>query len=243
MPDANRLDLGTGDVARAALDGPQGLVWAAIRRLGLTGDEGYEIAPTPYGGLYLDVWVPGGPARSFEVDAGRLRELIDTGDEVALDAAVGDLVSRARAAIDEVMAAWPVEEVAMTDEDRDNTFQDLVHPVPYTPSFVVADSLDDLRGPADGEVVLPNRLLWNRSRPFDLSDEKRLRSMLRIILREARSQEDLATYVDRDSLVRHWASLGLPTYIQDAWVARFPELTSRDHCPSTAPGKGGSDDR
>jgi hypothetical protein len=71
--------------------------------------------------------------------------------------------------------------------------------------------------PATGEVTLPDRLLWNQSRPFDLSDETRLCSMIRIVLREARGQEDLAEYVDRDSLIRLWGSLGLPVYICEAW--------------------------
>lgn len=97
--------------------------------------------------------------------------------------------------------------------------------VPHTPSFVVADSLDDLHGPATGEVTLPNHLLWNPSRPFDVSDDKRLRSLLRIVLRDARSQEHLRAFVDRDGLVRLWAHLGLPTYIRHAWEERFPELT------------------
>lgn len=96
--------------------------------------------------------------------------------------------------------------------------------VPYSPSFVVAETLDDLRGPASGEVSLPSHLLWNPSRPFDLSDEKRHVSMLRIVLREARSQQDLSDYVDRDSLVRLWSSLGLPDTIRRAWEDRFAEL-------------------
>lgn len=103
--------------------------------------------------------------------------------------------------------------------------------VPYAPSFVVADSLDTLQGPDRGEVVLPNRLLWNPSRPFDLADEKRHRSLIRIVLREARTQDDLISYVDRDSLVKLWPSLGLPETIAAAWEAKFPELTAtgREH--------------
>lgn len=97
---------------------------------------------------------------------------------------------------------------------------------PYAPSFVVADSLDDLRGPYTGLVELPNRLLWNPSRPFDLSDDARLRSLIRIVLREARTQEDLHEYVDRDSLVRLWPELGLPEQIRRAWEERFTELRS-----------------
>ena len=100
--------------------------------------------------------------------------------------------------------------------------------VPYVPPFVVAESLDVLRGSSaqEKQVVLPNHLLWNPSRPFDLSNEKRLRSMMRIVLREARTQDDLSQYLSRENVIRLWGSLGLPTYIQKAWEARFPELTN-----------------
>ena len=97
---------------------------------------------------------------------------------------------------------------------------------PYAPPFVVAESLDDLRGPSADEVVLPNRLLWNPSRPFDLTDEKRLRSMMSIVLREARTQDDLSQYLSRENVIRLWGALGLPTYIQRAWEEKFPELTN-----------------
>lgn len=93
------------------------------------------------------------------------------------------------------------------------------------PPFVVADSLDRLHGPASGEVSLPKRLLWNPSRPFNLNDEKHARSMLRIVLREARQPEDLETYVNRDQLTRLWTKLSLPDYISKAWEQKFPELT------------------
>lgn len=96
--------------------------------------------------------------------------------------------------------------------------------VPFAPPFILPDSLDDLRGPATGSVELPNRLLWNQSRPFDLSDEDRMRSLIRIVLREARTEDDLAAYVDRDALVRLWPELGLPQRIRQAWEERFPEL-------------------
>lgn len=87
---------------------------------------------------------------------------------------------------------------------------------PYSPSFVLPDSLDDLSGPTTGTVDLPNRLMWNPSRPFDLADEKRLCSMIRTVVREARTQEDLADYIDRDSLIRLWPTLGIPDRIADA---------------------------
>ena len=102
---------------------------------------------------------------------------------------------------------------------------------PYAPSFVVADSLDKLRGPSRGQVVLPNRLLWNRSRPFDLADGNRRRSLIRIVLREARTLQDLYDYIDHDSLITLWPSLGLPRQIAAAWEQKFPELTkARRRC-------------
>ncbi|MFF0228419.1 hypothetical protein [Streptomyces sp. NPDC004629] len=48
--------------------------------------------------------------------------------------------------------------------------------------------------------------------------------MIRIVLREARSQDDLDQFVDRDSLVRLWPDLGLPDWIRRAWQERFTEL-------------------
>lgn len=96
--------------------------------------------------------------------------------------------------------------------------------VPYSPSFIVAYSLDDLRGPTTGEIELPHRLIWNPSSPFDIGDEKHHRSLMRIVLREARNQRDLADYIDRDSVIRHWSTLALPDYIRRAWEVRFSEL-------------------
>lgn len=99
--------------------------------------------------------------------------------------------------------------------------------VPQSPSFFVAYSLDDLRGPASGEVTLPDRLMWNPSRPFELADEERRRSLIRIVLREARSQRDLIDFVDRESLIALWPSVGLPDTICQAWECRFAELAER----------------
>ncbi|MDN6366317.1 hypothetical protein [Corynebacterium sp.] len=104
---------------------------------------------------------------------------------------------------------------------------------PYAPWFVVVDSLDDLRGPTRGEITLPNRLMWNQSRPFDLADDDRHGSLILIVLREARSQEDLVEGGDRAGLVGRWPSLGLPDAITAAWKARFPEL--RRSLDRTAP--------
>lgn len=106
--------------------------------------------------------------------------------------------------------------------------------VPYVPPFIVAEYLDDLRGPTTGKVVLPNRLLWNPSEPFDLVDDEDLRAVMRIVLREARTQDDLSQYLSRENVIRLWGSLGLPTYIQKAWEARFPELLEEQQAQNSA---------
>ncbi len=53
------------------------------------------------------------------------------------------------------------------------------------------------------EVTLPKRLLWNPSRAFDLGGEKRVRSPMRIVIQEAQSADDLASYLDSDLRIAH----------------------------------------
>ena len=55
---------------------------------------------------------------------------------------------------------------------------------PYAPPFIVAESIDNLHGPLSKEVILP--------------------TMMRIILREARTQDDLTIYLNRENMLRLW---------------------------------------
>jgi hypothetical protein len=97
----------------------------------------------------------------------------------------------------------------------------------FVPNFVVAKSLNSLHGKASGEVVLPKRLLWNPSRSFNMEDKKRVISLLRIVLRESRTIEDLETYVNEEKLLCFWNELKLPEYIKNAWEQKFPELVNK----------------
>jgi transcriptional regulator with XRE-family HTH domain len=92
------------------------------------------------------------------------------------------------------------------------------------PSFVVVDSLSTLHGPSSGEVTLPKRILWNPSRPFDLSNDKRAVTLLRLVLLEARKREDLEAFIDLALLKRLWGQVRLPVYIRKEWETKFPEL-------------------
>jgi len=92
-------------------------------------------------------------------------------------------------------------------------------------SAVVAVSLSDLRGPAEGTVELPLRLFWSSpDRTFDLSVPFMLKSMYEIVLGEASRPEDLATYLEGDTLIALWPQLYLPKGVRRAWEDRHPVL-------------------
>jgi len=90
---------------------------------------------------------------------------------------------------------------------------------------VVAGSLADLRGPAEGTVELPIWLFWSSpDHTFDLSKPFMLRSMYETVLGEASRLEDLASYLDGDTLIALWPDLYLPKGVRQAWEDRHPVL-------------------
>jgi hypothetical protein len=93
--------------------------------------------------------------------------------------------------------------------------------------YVVAEHLDELRGPTQGTVTLPQHLDWSGSAVYDLDRPARLASMYKAVLNEARGVEDLRDWLDRRALVELWPTLWLPPRLRDMWEARFPELAAR----------------
>jgi hypothetical protein len=91
---------------------------------------------------------------------------------------------------------------------------------------VVADSLDDLRGPTSGTVALDRRLDWSGRARYDLANPRRLASMYETVLREATGPDDLARWLDGPTLVRLWADLVLPPQVWQPWEARFAQLAA-----------------
>jgi hypothetical protein len=90
---------------------------------------------------------------------------------------------------------------------------------------VVAASLADLRGPTEGAVRLPVWLFWSSpGHTFDMGEEDMRRWLYQTVLREAGSQQDLAAYLDGDTLVALWPSLFLPKGVRQAWEDRHPAL-------------------
>ena len=93
--------------------------------------------------------------------------------------------------------------------------------------FFVADDLAALHGPTAGTVNLPLHLDWSESSSYDLSLPSRLRSLYSTVIREAGSEQELASWLDRDLLVREWCHLNVPVVVRQAWERAHPEL----RCP------------
>ena len=91
--------------------------------------------------------------------------------------------------------------------------------------YVVADRLDDLRGPTAGTVELPAHLDWSGNARYDLDKPARLASMYRTVLNEAGSIDDLRHWLDGRVLARLWSTLWLPPPLRQLWESRFPELS------------------
>ncbi|WP_432984125.1 hypothetical protein [Dactylosporangium sp. CA-233914] len=105
----------------------------------------------------------------------------------------------------------------------------LTPPADYTPygerkPVVVADSLSQLHGPLRGTVTLPSHLDWSGHPVYDLDDPKRLVTMYKVVLQEAQSVDDLATWLNRERLEAEWAGMYLPPKVRRLWEARFPRL-------------------
>ena len=91
------------------------------------------------------------------------------------------------------------------------------------PVFIL-DDLADLAGPDHGVVELPLHLDWTSAPRYDIDRPARLRTMYATVLREAKSEDDLRTYLSRRILVREWKLLHLPGFVREVWEAQHPEL-------------------
>jgi hypothetical protein len=99
----------------------------------------------------------------------------------------------------------------------------------------VAASLADLCGPASGLVELPQRLFWSGpGRVFDLADEDQALEMYEAVFDAARSETDLAEYVNDGVLTRLWPELALAPRVRRAWEAAHPLLALGGAVPDDA---------
>lgn len=88
---------------------------------------------------------------------------------------------------------------------------------------IVAPSLAELNGPVEGTVELPVHVDWTPANKYDLATPKRVQTMYRTVLQQARVVNDLQ-YLNAAVLRRVWAGLRLSRPVRRAWEEAFPEL-------------------
>jgi hypothetical protein len=100
---------------------------------------------------------------------------------------------------------------------------------------VVAASLADLHGPAEGTVELPIWLFWSSpDHTFDLSDQDMRVWLYQTVLREAGRLDDVTAYLNGEMLVALWPDLYLPEGVRQAWEEQHPALRAAAAAPRSA---------
>lgn len=94
---------------------------------------------------------------------------------------------------------------------------------------VVAASLAGLHGPSAGSAELPQRLFWSGAgRTFDLDEADQALEMYESVLDAARSEADLAEYLNGELLADLWPRLTVSPRVRRAWESLHPELRPAD---------------
>jgi hypothetical protein len=86
-------------------------------------------------------------------------------------------------------------------------------------------SLEDLRGPNDGEIVLPHHVHWGPRRDVNLSREGDVLTAYQATISEG-TVADQVTILNRSILLELWPELILSARVRNLWESRFPELTA-----------------
>ena len=98
-------------------------------------------------------------------------------------------------------------------------------PFPYAEvrPYAVAESLEELCGPAHGVLELPQELAWSGRRRFDLDDGYDRAAAYKIILEEGR-EADFRRYLNARLLRSYWHDILPARQVQAPWEGHFPEL-------------------
>jgi hypothetical protein len=91
----------------------------------------------------------------------------------------------------------------------------------------VPDDLSALRGPVAGTVVLPAVLDWTPLNRYEMNDESDRLRLIETVLSEALSEDDVASFVDQETMARSWGRLRLPKRVRHVWESVHPRLASK----------------
>jgi hypothetical protein len=89
--------------------------------------------------------------------------------------------------------------------------------------YATPRSLDALRGPAQGVVVLPRSVYWGPDPSANLDTRSGLHKAYRNLIREGTTDLQEAL-LNADILRAVWPELALPARCRGLWESRFPEL-------------------
>lgn len=97
--------------------------------------------------------------------------------------------------------------------------------------YVVAPSLEELKGPVSGVVRLPQRLDWSGDPVYDLNKPGNLLAMYQVVLNEATHVDELRQWLNGSALIALWPKLWIPAAVRNPWEARYPQLSSATRSP------------
>lgn len=90
--------------------------------------------------------------------------------------------------------------------------------------YAIPDTLDELTGPAGGQIVLPPELGWIGRTGYDLDDPAETAVFYERVLVGATRTEDVNRLVNADRLRALWSRIFLPDRARRLWETRFPGL-------------------
>ena len=86
------------------------------------------------------------------------------------------------------------------------------------------ESLDELTGPATGQVVPPSHIHWApKTRTYDMGNDPDAQIVYQAFLSEG-TAEDQKEFINRDRLIELWPTLSLDQRVVKLWEGRFPQL-------------------
>lgn len=87
--------------------------------------------------------------------------------------------------------------------------------------YVVAPSLEELKGPVSGVVRLPQRLDWSGDPVYDLNKPGNLLAMCQVVLNEATHIDELRQWLNGSALIALWPKLWMWQGSRDELRYRF----------------------